>query len=72
MLTANRMILHVRLAGRSEELYLDELNLHPEAGDTQIVAAVAERFNISAATLDSHVVVRTSRAIILRPEAVYG
>lgn len=72
MLTANRIILHIRLDGRSEELYFDELNLHSEASDTQIVNAVAERFNISAASLASHVVVRTSRAIILRPEAIYG
>ncbi|MBO0781925.1 MAG: hypothetical protein J2P37_24155 [Ktedonobacteraceae bacterium] len=65
-------IVHVRFDGRSEELRLSGLNLLPGASDEQIKRAVAVHFDLPQRHLDDHVVVRTSQAIIVRPEAVYG
>lgn len=64
--------VHVRFAGRSEELTLATLNLTDNASDTQIKRAVARHFDLSPTYLDELVVVRTSNAIIVRPEAIYG
>jgi hypothetical protein len=65
-------MLHVRFDGRSEELTLDTLKLNSLATDVQIKEAVVTHFDLPAHYLDSYVVVRTSQAIIVRPEAIYG
>jgi len=67
-----QQIVHVRFNGRSEELSLAQLDLNAQATDVQIRRAVEGHFDLPARTLDTHVVVRTSQAIIVRPEAVYG
>lgn len=67
----NRAV-HVRIDGRSEELTLALLDLTDDATDEQIKQAVAGHFDLPAQSLANHVVIRTSQAIIVRPEAVYG
>ncbi len=69
---AGDKLLHVRFDGRSEELNLDALNLSAEATDAQIKQALEQNFDLSEGHLQNCVVVRTSRAIIVRPEAIYG
>lgn len=64
--------VHVRFDGRSEELTLAMLDLTSNATDTRIRQALTGHFDLPANYLDSHVVVRTSQAIIVRPEAIYG
>lgn len=64
--------LHVRFDGRSEELTLAMLGLQSDATDAQIRGAVEGHFDLPAGYLDNHIVVRTSQAIIVRPEAIYG
>jgi hypothetical protein len=65
-------IIHVRVAGRSEELNLAALGLQNEATDAQFKEAVARHLDLPVASLADHVIVRTSQAIIIRPEAIYG
>ena len=64
--------VHIRVAGRSAELTLADLNLSAEANDAQIKSAVARHLDLPAQDLAAHVIVRTSQAIIVRPEAIYG
>ena len=64
--------VHVRVAGRSAELDLSALSLEASATDSQLKSAVARHLDLSAQALASHVIVRTSQAIIIRPEAIYG
>jgi hypothetical protein len=64
--------VHVRFDGRSEELTLAMLNLTSNASDTQIRQALTGHFDLPANYLDAHVIVHTSQAIIVRPEAIYG
>ncbi|MBA2679397.1 MAG: hypothetical protein H0U76_13485 [Ktedonobacteraceae bacterium] len=64
--------IHVRFDGRSEELTAMQLNLANTASDAQIKHAVASHFDLPQSYLDDHVVVHTSTAIIVRPEAIYG
>ncbi len=66
------LVLHVRLDGRSEELSLALLQIDQGATDEQIKYALAAHFDRSVAHFGHHVVVRTSQAIIVRPEAIYG
>ena len=65
-------LVHVRVAGRSEELTLAALNVQADATDAQLKDALACHLDLSPAQLAHHVVVRTSQAIIVRPEAIYG
>ena len=67
-----QQIVHVRFDGRSEELTLAQLDLNAQATDVQIRRAVEGHFDLPARSLENHVVVRTSQAIIVRPEAIYG
>jgi hypothetical protein len=68
---ANRAV-HVRINGRSAELTQRELGLQADATDAQVKQAVARHLDLPATSLASHVIVRTSQAIIVRPEAIYG
>lgn len=65
-------IVHVRYNGRSDELQLAALDLPGNANDAQIKQAVANYLDLALHALDHYVVVRTSSAIIVRPEAIYG
>lgn len=65
-------IVHVRVSGRSEELNMAALGLQTDAADSQIKEAVVRSLDLPANSLADHVIVRTSQAIIVRPEAIYG
>ncbi len=65
-------VVHVRVDGRSEELTLATLNLLESSTDAQIKVALARHLDLPATSLARHVIVRTSQAIIVRPEAIYG
>ncbi len=67
----NQMI-HVRFDGRSEELTAAMLHLANPATDSQIRQAIVSHFDLPINYLDDHVIVRTSNAVIVRPEAIYG
>jgi hypothetical protein len=67
----NRAV-HVRFDGRSEELTLAMLDLNDNATNEQIKQAITGHFDLPMHYLDNHMVVRTSQAIIVRPEAMYG
>jgi hypothetical protein len=71
MQLANRAV-HVRVNGRSDEIALAALSLQADATDVQIKVAVARHLDLPATALAGHVIVRTSQAIIVRPEAIYG
>lgn len=64
--------LHVRFAGRSEDLTLDQLGLPPDAGDDALREALARRYERPPDELRAYVVVREPQAIIVRPLAFYG
>lgn len=70
MQLADRLV-HVRVAGRSAEVML-AAGLCNQATDQQFKAAVARALDLPTDSLAEHVIVRTSQAIIVRPEAVYG
>ena len=72
MLTMNPALLHVRFAGRSEELDLNALALRPDANDAELRAALAKRYDCAISELDDYVIVREPQAIIVRPVAIYG
>ncbi|QBD82682.1 hypothetical protein EPA93_44635 [Ktedonosporobacter rubrisoli] len=65
-------VLHVRVDGRSKELTMAMLHLTYTASDAQIKQAVAQHFDLPSHYLDEHVIIRSSQAIIVRPEAIYG
>ncbi len=64
--------LHIRFAGRSEDLELAALGLRPEATDAELRAALAQRYDCAVADLQDYIVVREPQAIIVRPLAFYG
>lgn len=64
--------VHVRISGRSEEFSLATLGLQSDASDAQVLNAVARHLDLPISALNNHIIVRTSQAIIVRPEAVYG
>ncbi len=72
MAQLTRGTVHVRVAGRSAELDLAALNLPADATDSQLKGAVVRHLDLPAESLARHTIVRTSQAIIIRPEAIYG
>lgn len=64
--------LHMRFDGRSTELPLAALDLRFDASDQQIKQTVASHFQLPPHALDEYVVIRSSNAVIVRPEAIYG
>ena len=64
--------VHVRVSGQSEELTLATLGLRGDVTDAVLKEAVARHLDLLANALANHVIVRTSQAIIVRPEAIYG
>jgi len=64
--------VHIRIAGRSEEIQLAQLGVANSANDLQLKEAVARYLDLPAQALADHVIVRTTQAIIIRPEALYG
>ena len=72
MLTTETTLLHIRFAGRSDDVDLGELGLTCDAGDTELRTALARRYDCSVSDLAGYVVVREPQAIIVRPVAIYG
>ncbi|HET9221094.1 MAG TPA: hypothetical protein VFO07_01255 [Roseiflexaceae bacterium] len=72
MLTTEMMRLHVRFDGRSEDLDLEALGLGYDAGDAEIRATLARRYDRAVEDLAGYVIVREPQAIIVRPIAFYG
>jgi len=64
--------IHVRIDGRSEEVPLAQLGIAQNSTDDQLKDAVVRYLDLSTGSLASHVIVRTTQAIIIRPEALYG
>jgi hypothetical protein len=65
-------VLHLRFAGRSSEVPLAALRLSMSSSDLQIKQAAARYLDQPLAALDDYLVVRHERAIVARPEAIYG
>ena len=72
MLLAETIRLHVRFNGRSEDLDLAALGLGCDAGDSELRAALARRYDCPTDALDEYVIVREPQAIVVRPVAFYG
>jgi hypothetical protein len=72
MRTLDTSRLHVRFAGRSEDLDLASLDLRPNASDGEIRQALAKRYDCSPSVLDDYIIQREPQAIIVRPVAIYG
>jgi hypothetical protein len=72
MTVATTLALHVRFAGRSEDLDMRALDLDERASDAELRAALAKRYDVAPAALDEYVVVREQQAVIVRPLAYYG
>lgn len=72
MQPAQDLRLHVRFAGRSEELLLTDLDLRADADDAALWSALARRYQCSVSALEGYVIVREPQAIIIRPLAFYG
>lgn len=70
--TETTRVIHVRFAGRSEDLDLIPLGLWPNGSDEDIKTSLAARYGCSVADLREYVIVREPQAIILRPKAIYG
>ncbi len=64
--------LHVRFEGRSEELSLKTLNLSRDSSDALVKRALTAHFDRPDGYFERFVVVHTSQAVIVRPEAIYG
>jgi hypothetical protein len=69
---AETIRLHVRFNGRSEDLDLATLGLGQDAGDTELRAALARRYDCAVGDLAGYVIAREPQAIIIRPIAFYG
>jgi hypothetical protein len=72
MLMLESPTLHIRFAGRSEELCLADLELTSAASDSEILAALARRYGTPPHVLKEYLVVREPQALIVRPIAFYG
>jgi hypothetical protein len=72
LLTTETLRLHVRFNGRSEDLDLETLGLGYDAGDAEIRATLARRYDCAVDDLAGYVIVREPQAIIVRPIAFYG
>ena len=72
LLTTETPRLHVRFNGRSEDLDLETLGLGYDAGDAEIRAALAGRYDCTVDDLSGYAIVREPQAIIVRPIAFYG
>ncbi len=64
--------VHVRVNGRSEEIPLAQLGLAQHSTDSELKDAVVRYLDLPVDSLRSHVIVRTTQAVIIRPEALYG
>jgi len=72
VLATETMRLHVRFDGRSEDLDLETLGLAHDAGDAELRAALARRYDCAVDDLAGYLIAREPQAIIVRPIAFYG
>ena len=69
----NGAVIHVRFAGRSFDVPVDQLELGIGASDDQIKRALAQHLEVSLVRLSDYVVDRHANGnLTLRPEAVFG
>jgi hypothetical protein len=65
--------LHIRYAGRSNDVPLSVLDLADQSTDTAVLNAVSMYFQIPIAKLTTYVIERHKNGnITIRPEAVFG
>jgi hypothetical protein len=65
--------LHLRVNGQSHDLTFADVDLSPDATDTQILTASARHLNLTSDALrGTYVVAREADTVIVRPVAVYG
>jgi hypothetical protein len=67
-----KMPLHIRFNGRSEDLDLAALELGHDASDTDLRVALARRYDCTIDDFANYVIAREPQAIIVRPIAFYG
>ena len=66
-------ILHIRIAGQSQDLALRDLNLNQHSTDKQIRRALASRLDVSLKMLNAYVIERHMNGnMTVRPEAIFG
>ena len=66
-------MLHVRFEGVSRQMPLSALHLTPDASDAEVLAALANYFDVAVGRFAPYVVERHEHgAITVRPEAVFG
>lgn len=66
-------VLHVRFAGKSQDILLRHLEVGPASADDQVRHAVAHHLNVPVARLNGTVIERHANGnMTLRPEAVFG
>jgi hypothetical protein len=66
-------MLHVRFEGVSREMPLSALHLAPDASEAEVLAALANYFDVAVGRFAPYVVERHENGnITVRPEAVFG
>ena len=66
-------ILHIRIAGQSQDLALRDLNLNQHSTDKQVRRALAGHLDVSLKMLNAYVIERhTNGNMTVRPEAIFG
>ncbi len=64
--------LHVRFAGRSEDLELAALNMAPTWREAELRSALARHLDCTPSDLRDYVIKQEEQTIIVRPMAIYG
>ena len=65
--------LHIRFAGRSIDIPLNELDVGNRSTDDQVRAAIADHLGVPVGKLRAFAIERGSNGeVTLRPEAVFG
>ena len=66
-------MLHVRFEGVSRQMPLSALHLTPDASEADVLAALANYFDVAIGRFSPYVVERHENGnITVRPEAVFG
>ena len=66
-------ILHIRIAGQSQDLVLRNLDLNQYSTDKQIRRALASHLDVSLKMLNAYVIERHANGnMTVRPEAIFG
>lgn len=66
-------MLHVRFEGVSRQMPLSALHLVPDASEAEVLAALANYFDVAVGRFAPYVVERHENGnVTVRPEAVFG